>query len=308
MPSSSTEQTRELAGPPTEEGITPGNEITSVPKPARQYAGEMSRWGMQAGQVPGMESYGTLAATEAITAPRRQAEAEAKSAEHKETLRATLQAKVEAATAADAAQARRDRERAQDRQDNIRLAASLRPGPSELDQQLKAERLAVLKAPKPLPAAKQKALDDAELFVSHIDRALEEVNANPNALGKKTLIPDLALGTIDPEGVATRAAVAGLSAEKVHQLSGAAVSPAEFARLRPYLPASGDSADTARTKLLNLRKEAALIRDRHAGVGKSAPAEAPGGGPKRVASDADYNALPSGTVFIDPEGKQRRKP
>ena len=32
------------------------------------------------------------------------------------------------------------------------------------------------------------------------------------------------------------------------------------------------------------------------------------GGPKRIASDADFNALPSGAEFIDPEGNRRRKP
>jgi hypothetical protein len=30
--------------------------------------------------------------------------------------------------------------------------------------------------------------------------------------------------------------------------------------------------------------------------------------PKKVASDADYSALPSGAIFIDPQGNQRRKP
>jgi hypothetical protein len=34
----------------------------------------------------------------------------------------------------------------------------------------------------------------------------------------------------------------------------------------------------------------------------------PGSGPVKVSSDADYAALPSGAVFIDPNGKQRRKP
>ena len=33
-----------------------------------------------------------------------------------------------------------------------------------------------------------------------------------------------------------------------------------------------------------------------------------GGGPPRINSDAEYNALPSGTIFIGPDGKQRRKP
>lgn len=39
--------------------------------------------------------------------------------------------------------------------------------------------------------------------------------------------------------------------------------------------------------------------------------QAPGaslGGPPAIQSDADYNKLPSGTVFVGPDGKQRRKP
>lgn len=123
-----------------------------------------------------------------------------------------------------------------------------------------------------LSVGKQKALDDAEIFLSHIDRALASVKANPNALGLKTAVPDVALQRTDPHGVSTRAAVGGLSAAKVHELSGAAVSPAEFARLRPYLPAAGDSAATVEKKLANLRTEAQTIRDRHAGV---APSDAP---------------------------------
>lgn len=35
---------------------------------------------------------------------------------------------------------------------------------------------------------------------------------------------------------------------------------------------------------------------------------APASGPARVTSDADYNALPSGTEFVGPDGKRRRKP
>jgi hypothetical protein len=38
------------------------------------------------------------------------------------------------------------------------------------------------------------------------------------------------------------------------------------------------------------------------------PANPGGGGPKRITSDAEYDALPSGTVFIDPDGKERKKP
>jgi len=39
-----------------------------------------------------------------------------------------------------------------------------------------------------------------------------------------------------------------------------------------------------------------------------AAAAAPAGAPKRIATDADYNALPSGATFVGPDGKTRRKP
>ena len=38
------------------------------------------------------------------------------------------------------------------------------------------------------------------------------------------------------------------------------------------------------------------------------PVDAPSSKPVKVASDADYNALPSGSTFIGPDGKTRRKP
>jgi len=36
--------------------------------------------------------------------------------------------------------------------------------------------------------------------------------------------------------------------------------------------------------------------------------EAPAAGPVKISSDADYNKLPSGAMFIAPDGSQRRKP
>lgn len=43
--------------------------------------------------------------------------------------------------------------------------------------------------------------------------------------------------------------------------------------------------------------------------GPVAPTQAaPSSVPPKIASDADYNALPSGAVFIGPDGKQRKKP
>ena len=118
--------------------------------------------------------------------------------------------------------------------------------------------------PVKLTAAQQKAYDDSDALLGHIDNSLELLKNNPDAIGFKTILPDMALSKIDPQGVATRAAVAGLSAERVHQLSGAAVSPAEFARLRPYLPASGDTAEAVQKKLTSLKGEVERIKAAHA--------------------------------------------
>jgi len=141
-----------------------------------------------------------------------------------------------------------------------------------------------------LNAAQQKALDDADVFLGHIDNALDLLGSNPNALGLKTMITDTALQRIDPEGVATRAAVGGLAAEKVHQLSGAAVSAAEFKRLQPYLPAAGDSTETVRKKLQGLRKEAERIRGNHAKGPTTPSAETPKPAAASGTWDADKEA------------------
>jgi len=41
---------------------------------------------------------------------------------------------------------------------------------------------------------------------------------------------------------------------------------------------------------------------------KGAPATVPSEGIKKISSDEEYDALPSGTLFVDPEGVQRKKP
>ena len=38
------------------------------------------------------------------------------------------------------------------------------------------------------------------------------------------------------------------------------------------------------------------------------PAAPPAANPVKITGDADYNKLPSGSLFIGPDGKQRRKP
>lgn len=59
--------------------------------------------------------------------------------------------------------------------------------------------------------------------------------------------------------------------------------------------------------LAALDREIAKTQKTAGGTGLSAP-RAAAGGPKQIATDADYNALPPGATFVGPDGKTRRKP
>ena len=247
------------------------------------YAAKLNKWGLHAGQVPGMEILAKESAQEVFAGPRRMAEIQERDATRRDTIRANIEAATErerirledkeAARQLSAEdRAAQSKQGAADREHLLRVAAGLRPTEAKAPSGYKLNPDGSLSAipggpadkPKVLTAAQQKAYDDSDVLLGHIDNALQSIKANPNAVGRKTVIPDIALQSIDPEGVMTRAAVAGLGATKVHELSGAAVSPAEFARLRPYLPANGDKADTVRDKLTNLRQEVERIKATHA--------------------------------------------
>lgn len=112
-------------------------------------------------------------------------------------------------------------------------------------------------------AKAKQAEDDFNTMVTRIQRTREMVKDNPNAVGWKTLMHDTVLQRLYPDGVATRASLGSLSAEKIHELSGAAVSTKEFERLRTFLPSGGDSHKTVTDKLENMYKELmAIKRDR----------------------------------------------
>lgn len=87
--------------------------------------------------------------------------------------------------------------------------------------------------------------------------------------------------------------------------TGAATNRDEIKRnARAYFPQPGDDAGTIAQKN-DMRRRA--IEDVSIVAGRGVDRQ-PTGAPKRIANDAEYNALPSGAVFIGPDGKQRRKP
>lgn len=84
-----------------------------------------------------------------------------------------------------------------------------------------------------------------------------------------------------------------LEAAQSHEQVVAAIS-----QLKKEMEAAGRSVGTVRTQ-----QREAITGGLGLGGGGAQPAQ-----PARITSDADYNALPSGTEFIAPDGSRRRKP
>lgn len=132
------------------------------------------------------------------------------------------------------------------------------------------------------------------------------------------------------EGVKTRQAAGRLMAAILKKQSGQAVSESEVERnlkarglgdratqveyrtgLRALVKELGDTFK--RTEAKYRPEVTARFRERGGTTSaETAPllerAEALGGGPSRIKSDEEFDALPSGAVFVGPDGKKRKKP
>jgi hypothetical protein len=92
----------------------------------------------------------------------------------------------------------------------------------------------------------------------------------------------------------------------LRQESGAAINKDEFENAKKqYFPQPGDSAAVIEQKRLNRE---AVIKGFDIAAGPGAKqATPPSTEPKRINSMDEYNSLPSGATYIDPEGTTRRK-
>lgn len=138
-------------------------------------------------------------------------------------------------------------------------------------------------------AAIMKDVAANETQVSVIDDALKELDAHPDAVGLKRGAADLPLvggvadainQRVDPNGVAARASLANVSSLVIKDRSGSAVTVSESARLRPFIPSTGDTPEAIRVKLRKLRAaietETQELR-KSGGTGAHTGASAPGG-------------------------------
>lgn len=149
------------------------------------------------------------------------------------------------------------------------------------------------------------------------------VIADKDATGVKGYLPNFALNRFDPKGTDTRAIISDIGSLKIHDRSGAAVTASESPRLMPFIPLATDDATTVAKKLSNFKREYELMQretgdyyNEANGFKSYKPAKMATQGapqddskvPVRIKGDDGYAALPSGSIFIGPDGQKRRKP
>lgn len=174
---------------------------------------------------------------------------------------------------------RSDEQRRQDRIDMIRLSASLRPErpeqpleavmgddgkPTLVPRSEAIGRTPATRSNSPeraIPASVSKAYVENATALRKIDRAMAEIDKTPDAFGLTNYLGDTIKQRTDPEGVTARAIVADIGSLKIHDRSGAAVTAAEFPRLKPFVPTATDNPETIKKKLAQFRIEYEQIQN-----------------------------------------------
>lgn len=99
----------------------------------------------------------------------------------------------------------------------------------------------------PVFAAKQYFTNTSSLGL--IQRTKAAIEARPNSVGFDKGLNEAAIQRLDPEGVAVRSMITDLMTDILHNRSGAAVTPEEYARIVSYIPKIHDTPATIGTKL-----------------------------------------------------------
>jgi hypothetical protein len=267
--------------PVSNPGTGPLAEGMEVPQSPRALANAMRQWAVKAPR--GMEGVQGAAIQQQMLAPEKEADRAAQA----EAAKVQLLLKAEEAKALQAERLAQQRQIAEmnieGRKDMARLAASLRASGGDksdkriitttdangnpvqqvidLSQMKPGDTLGKYVPPKSVsPAQAKKDTADADLSAK-LDDALKSLEENPDAVGWKTLTPDLILQRAQPEGVGTRAKIGELGAAKAHELYGAAFSASEQKRANKFIPQNGDDYNTTKTKLQNMK---ALVEESRA--------------------------------------------
>lgn len=114
---------------------------------------------------------------------------------------------------------------------------------------------------RPIPSSALAGIQSNRRTLDKIDKAIAAIEKNPEALSWANAIPGMdAVNQRIPTkggagGVTTRALVADIGSQKLHDRSGAAVTASETPRLVPFIPSVSDTPQAAIEKLRNLRAE-----------------------------------------------------
>lgn len=111
------------------------------------------------------------------------------------------------------------------------------------------------------------------------------------ATGWKGFLPDFVLQRLDQEGISTRAAIGDLGSMVIHDRSGAAVTAAEFPRLRPFIPLVTDDPATVEKKLDRFVKEYRAVVDEAAEFYRSSGYRVPSDALGRSSADAGQKGV-----------------
>jgi hypothetical protein len=181
------------------------------------------------------------------------------------------------------------------------------------------------KSLRPIPANAAKGIIENRTALNKIDRAIEAVSGNmqavrtgapgaESAFGAWNYLGDTVRQRSDPGGVGPRAIVADIGSLKIHDRSGAAVTAAETPRLKPFIPSATDRPEVIITKLQNFKAdleaqvdEAESFYSEGSGYRPLEPVGQAEQGPKRINNAQEYAALPAGTQYMSPDGKLRTK-
>jgi hypothetical protein len=124
-------------------------------------------------------------------------------------------------------------------------------------QRAAADAASVGQGGRAIPLGALKPMIENQTALSRVGQALSAVANNGDALGPSNIGPGAwiknnVLGA-SGDDVATRAAIADIGSQIIHDRSGAAVTVSEYPRLAPFVPSPSDRPDVARAKLTRLR-------------------------------------------------------
>ena len=135
---------------------------------------------------------------------------------------------------------------------------------AELNRRIDADaaraEAAALKAGA-MPAKVRATYAENSARIQILDAATAAIDKYPAAFdyGKTGWIPDEVLQRTDPKGVDARAMVFNIGSLMIHARSGAAVTAAEFPRLKSFIPHTGDGYDKIRKNLALFKAETVVI-------------------------------------------------